>query len=110
LSGGDPQFLAELIETFLEDAPKLLRQLRAAEGAGDADTVRLVAHSLKANGAELGALALSELCKELEALGRSGRLDGASGLVDQIEVAYRHVEAELRAALRVSLEQARGQP
>jgi CheY-like chemotaxis protein len=104
LSGGDQEFLAELIETFLEDAPKLLRRLRAAEDAADADTVRLVAHSLKSNGAELGALTLSELCKELETLGRSGRLDGAAALVDEVETAYQHVEAELRAALT----QARG--
>jgi CheY-like chemotaxis protein len=96
---GDPQFLAELIETFLEDAPQLLRQLRNALVAGDASTVRLVAHGLKSNGAEFGALAFSNLCKELEMLGRAGQLDGAAALLDRIEVAYQHVEAELRAAL-----------
>jgi DNA-binding response OmpR family regulator len=99
LGGGDPRFLAELIETFLEDAPKLLRQLRAALDAGDADTVRLVAHGLKSNGAEFGALALSERCKELELRGRSGQLDGAAALLDEIDLAYQHVESELRAAL-----------
>ncbi len=99
LGGGDPQFLAELIETFLEDAPGLLRQLRAAEDAGDADTVRLLAHGLKSNGAEFGALALSERCKELEMLGRSGQLGGAAALLDQVELAYRLLEAELQAAL-----------
>jgi signal transduction histidine kinase/DNA-binding response OmpR family regulator/HPt (histidine-containing phosphotransfer) domain-containing protein len=102
LSGGDSQFLAELIETFLEDAPKLLRQLRDAVGTGDASTVRLVAHGLKSNGAEFGALAFSELCKDLEARGRAGQLDGAAALLAQIEAAYDHVEAELQAALEQS--------
>jgi signal transduction histidine kinase/DNA-binding response OmpR family regulator len=99
LGGDDPRFLAELIETFLEDAPRLLRQLRTALDAGDADTVRLVAHGLKSNGAEFGALALSERCRELELRGRSGQLDGAAALLDEIDLAYQHVESELRAAL-----------
>jgi CheY-like chemotaxis protein/HPt (histidine-containing phosphotransfer) domain-containing protein len=102
LSGGDSQFLAELIETFLDDAPKLLRQLRDAVGAADAATVRLVAHGLKSNGAEFGALVFSELCRDLEARGRAGQLDGAAALLAQIEAAYDHVEAELRAALEQS--------
>ena len=99
LGGGDPQFLAELIETFLEDAPRLLSQLRTAVDAGDAGTVRLEAHGLKSNGAEFGALALAEGCSSLEALGRDGRLAGATALLDQVDLAYGHVAAELRAAL-----------
>jgi HPt (histidine-containing phosphotransfer) domain-containing protein len=99
VSGGDPQFLAELIETFLEDAPQLLRRLRDATDAGDAGTVRLLAHGLKSNGAEFGALVFAERCKDLETLARSGQLAGAPTLVSQIEGAFQHVVAELRAAL-----------
>ena len=57
--------------------------------AGDASTVRLVAHGLKSNGAEFGALALSERLQALEALGRAGRLDGAARAAGQIDLAYR---------------------
>ena len=41
----------------------------------------------------------SERCKELELRGRSGQLDGAAALLDEIDLAYQHVESELRAAL-----------
>jgi signal transduction histidine kinase/DNA-binding response OmpR family regulator/HPt (histidine-containing phosphotransfer) domain-containing protein len=99
MGGSDPQFLAELVGTFLEDAPQLLSQLRAAVAAADAATVRLVAHGLKSNGAEFGALAFSELCKELEAMGRVGQLDGAEALLARVETSFGPVAAALRALL-----------
>ncbi len=97
MGGGDPQFLSELIGTFLEDAPRLLGQLREAVQAGDAATVRLVAHGLKSNGAEFGATTFSDLCKELELLGKSGQLDGAETLLAQIESTYTKVAEALTA-------------
>ena len=102
LATGDPQFIAELIETFLEDAPRLLRQLREAIGSGDAATVRLVAHGLKSNGAEFGATGFSDVCRDLEALGKSGRLDGAAPLLERIEASYASVARELGAVLAES--------
>jgi CheY-like chemotaxis protein/HPt (histidine-containing phosphotransfer) domain-containing protein len=95
MGDGNPEFLSELIGTFLEDAPRLLGQLRQAVGAGDAATVRLVAHGLKSNGAEFGATAFSDLCKELETKGRASDLDGAEALLSRIEATY----AELSEAL-----------
>jgi CheY-like chemotaxis protein/HPt (histidine-containing phosphotransfer) domain-containing protein len=97
MGGSDQQFFAELIGTFLDDAPQLLRQLRQALAAGDAQTVRLVAHGLKSNGAEFGAMAFSDLCKDLELMAKSGQLDGAAALLDRIEASYESVAAALRA-------------
>ncbi len=68
-TGGDPAFLAELIDTFLEDAPPLLNNLQQALGKEDAAGVRLAAHSLKSNGADFGATTFSALCQQLELLG-----------------------------------------
>ena len=39
--------------------------------------MRRIAHSLKSNGADLGATAFTEQCKELEELGKTGALDEA---------------------------------
>ncbi len=39
----------------------------------------------------------SDLCKELEAIGVSGRLDGAAELVVQAEAEYERVKAALEA-------------
>jgi CheY-like chemotaxis protein len=79
LAGGDGAFLAELIDTFLADAPQLLAQMGQAVEAGDAATLRRAAHSLKSNSAEFGAGTLADLCRELEAIGRAGEEAGGGG-------------------------------
>jgi signal transduction histidine kinase/DNA-binding response OmpR family regulator len=95
--GGDTEVLAELVNTFLEDAPVLLGDLRRAVEMGDAGTVRLKAHSLKSNGADFGALGFSEMCRQMEMMGKSGQLEGAQALLRQLEAEYRQVEAALVA-------------
>jgi CheY-like chemotaxis protein/HPt (histidine-containing phosphotransfer) domain-containing protein len=93
--GGDETFLAEMIDTFFEDAPRLLADLRRAVEQGDGAKARLAAHSLKSNGADFGAKRFAALCQEMETLGKSGALGGATELLSQIEAAY----AEMRLAL-----------
>jgi signal transduction histidine kinase/DNA-binding response OmpR family regulator/HPt (histidine-containing phosphotransfer) domain-containing protein len=92
--------LEKLIISFLEDAPLLLSDLKQTIAAGDSAGIRRLAHSLKSNGADFGAPVFSDLCKELEILGKSGQLDGAAGRFDQIEAEYKKVETALRAILR----------
>jgi signal transduction histidine kinase/DNA-binding response OmpR family regulator/HPt (histidine-containing phosphotransfer) domain-containing protein/PAS domain-containing protein len=98
--GGEFVYLAELIDSFLEDAPQLLAELNQFVEAGDAAGVRRVAHSLKSNGADFGATTFSDLCKELEMLGKSGALEGAAGLAARIGAEYDRVEAALTALRR----------
>ena len=97
--GGD-DFLGELIDTFLDDAPVSLAALRRSLEDGDVDELRRAAHTLKSNGATFGAREFSELCRRLEQQARTGELDGAAGLVDSIEEEYatfRQVLTELRS-------------
>jgi CheY-like chemotaxis protein len=96
--GEDPTVLAELIDAFLADAPRLLADLRRSLNRGDAAGVRLAAHSLKSNGAAFGAQAFANLCKELEALGKIGALDGADHLLTQAEAEYERVKTALMDA------------
>jgi CheY-like chemotaxis protein/HPt (histidine-containing phosphotransfer) domain-containing protein len=95
LGGGD--FLAELIDEFLMDAPKLLTTLRGALEGNDADELRRAAHTLKSNGATFGAGAFSERCRELEERARNGELPGASELIDGIEREYGQLQEALGA-------------
>jgi PAS domain S-box-containing protein len=92
--GGD-EFVAEVIDTFLADAPALLEALRLSLEREDADELRRVAHTLKSNGATLGAERFSEVCRELEQHAKESRLDGAGELVGRIEQEY----GSLREAL-----------
>jgi signal transduction histidine kinase/DNA-binding response OmpR family regulator/HPt (histidine-containing phosphotransfer) domain-containing protein len=102
MAGGDPAFVTELIETFLEDAPKLLEDMARSLEVGDAAGLRLAAHSLKSNGAEFGASVFSEICKQLEVIGKSGDLGGAGALVTQASAEFGRVRIALEAIREAS--------
>jgi signal transduction histidine kinase/CheY-like chemotaxis protein/HPt (histidine-containing phosphotransfer) domain-containing protein len=93
--GGKFDYLVELIDSFLEDAPQLLAELNQYIEGGDAAGVRRMAHSLKSNGADFGATAFSNLCKELEMMAKSGAIDGAAELAAKIVAEYAKVEMAL---------------
>jgi PAS domain S-box-containing protein len=82
---GGEDFLLEVVDTFLADLPTLLATLLSALETGDTAEVRHVAHTLKSNGATLGATDFAELCRELEHQAKNGRLEEAPGLVARIE-------------------------
>ncbi len=94
--GGD-DFLAEVIDTFLADVPTLLATLQRALDEGDAGEVRRAAHTLKSNGATLGATEFAELCRGLEQQAKDGRLEDAPGFVARIENERRSLERALEA-------------
>jgi HPt (histidine-containing phosphotransfer) domain-containing protein len=82
-------FVRELIDTFLDEAPAQLAALRTAVEQSDSDQARLAAHTLKSNGANFGAVAFTEACRELEAASTRGELGGEAGaLVDQAELEW----------------------
>jgi two-component system, sensor histidine kinase and response regulator len=97
-TGGDPAFLAELIDTYFEDTGTLLPAMRKAVVAGSADQLRRAAHSLKSNSASFGAHELTVLCRELEEQGRAGSLGGAAERLAQVEAEYDRVRRALEAA------------
>ena len=96
--GGDREFLAELIETYLDDSPRLLEAMHVALGTGNADEFRRAAHSLKSNSASLGAMPLSRQARGLEEMGKAGTLEGAAAPLAEAEAEYARVKAALQAA------------
>jgi CheY-like chemotaxis protein/HPt (histidine-containing phosphotransfer) domain-containing protein len=94
--GGD-DFLGEVIDAFLADAPGLLATLRRSLDDGNREELRRVAHTLKSNGSTLGAEGFAELCRTLEQSAKTGELDGASELVERIDAEYRPLEEALSA-------------
>ena len=96
--GGD-DFLGEVIDAFLADAPGLLATLRRSLDTGSTEELRRAAHTLKSNGATLGAEGFAELCRTLEQRAKAGELDDAAELVHRIETEYQPLEEAL-AALR----------
>jgi HPt (histidine-containing phosphotransfer) domain-containing protein len=94
--GGD-EFLGEVIDAFRADAPELVATLRSSLDSGNSGELRRAAHTLKSNGATLGAEQFAELCRALEHRAKEGELDGASELVDRIEQEYQALEEALSA-------------
>lgn len=97
--GGDREFLAELVETYLADSPSLFADLRAAITAEDAAGARRAAHTLKSTSASFGAEDLAARCREIEASAAAGNLVGLEEQVELAATAYTQVEVALRAAV-----------
>lgn len=86
----------ELIATFLKSVPPRLGVMRTAAAEGDAAALVREAHGLKGSSANLGAMVLSGLCKELEHSGRNGILDGTAQRVEVIAAEYARVRGVLQ--------------
>jgi histidine phosphotransfer protein HptB len=98
-TAGD-DFVRELVDTFLVEAPAMLDDLRAAYAAGNADTFRRAAHSLKSNANTFGALTLARFAKHLE-LGGIGPVSEANGApLEALEFEYARVAKALAELAR----------
>ena len=92
-----PEFAAELVDTFLEEAPLMLAELRRARAASNADTFRRAAHSLKSNSQTFGAMALGALARDLELTGFAAAPEHDTAAFDALDAAYAQVAVALKA-------------
>lgn len=60
----DSDFVVELIDLFLDDAPKRVAVMRASRG--QRQTIVRAAHSLRGSSGNLGALKLAAVCESIE--------------------------------------------
>lgn len=89
-------FVVELVDAFLADAPPLLAAMRLAQAAGDAVAFRRAAHSLKSNGLTFGAFAFSAQARELEETGLVALGDQVMPKLQQLESTYAAVASALQ--------------
>jgi HPt (histidine-containing phosphotransfer) domain-containing protein len=87
-------FVAELVDTFLEEAPRMLDELRSAAAAGKSEAFRRAAHSLKSNANTFGAQGLAGLARDLELNGAPQ--GGADQALATLEAEYARVAARLK--------------
>jgi signal transduction histidine kinase/CheY-like chemotaxis protein/HPt (histidine-containing phosphotransfer) domain-containing protein len=93
--GDDQAVVRQLLADYRASAQRSATELRAACDADDIRQVGIVVHKLKAASRSIGALALGDLCAELENACRSGTREAVSQGVAQIEGAMRSVDAEI---------------
>lgn len=86
-----------LLETFLSESTRQYDAIDSAMQAGDADGLRLAAHSLKGSCGNVGAHVLQQTCAEIESLARAGTLDPAAQLVVSAQGQLDAVHGEIGA-------------
>ena len=94
MSGDD--FINELIDTFLEDAPKMIAEIKSAYATNNVEAFRRAAHSMKSNANTFGASQLAALAKDLEMLGKENKLTETGDKLNLLEEAYESVRDELK--------------
>jgi CheY-like chemotaxis protein/HPt (histidine-containing phosphotransfer) domain-containing protein len=87
--------LRELIDLFLEAAPKRIQQLRQA--ASSPADLAFHAHALKSMGLNMGARKMVDLAKRLEEMGHNGSGSDPAALVGELENAFVLTRAQLEA-------------
>jgi HPt (histidine-containing phosphotransfer) domain-containing protein len=98
ITGDDIAFVDELIDTYLEDAVVQLAAMDDAAATGDAAALVRPAHSLKSNSDNVGAVALTVLCRALETDARGGEAADAAERVAAIRREFEAVRAGLLEA------------
>jgi CheY-like chemotaxis protein len=92
---GKPDLVEKVISLYLNDAQSLCHTIHEAVGKGDPQALSKAAHSLKSSSANVGAVKLAGLCKELEILGRGNTIGNAEVIVNQMDAEYKRVIASL---------------
>lgn len=97
LVGDDPAVIEEFLQEFHGSAEKALAEMKSAHDVNDIAKVGAVAHRLKSSSRAVGALALGELCAELEEVVRADESKAVTTLVSCIEAEVGNVVAYLES-------------
>ncbi|MEN9355358.1 MAG: hypothetical protein RL318_2683 [Fibrobacterota bacterium] len=82
---GDEELLNEIIDIFLEDAPRLFLALKQSRVDRDQKSTERQAHSLKGASANVGAVMLQEISSRAESAVRDGDWTVLEGLLPEME-------------------------
>ena len=93
MSGAD--FINELIDAFLDDAPNIIQNMQTALATKDIESFRRNAHSMKSNANTFGATELARLAKELELMAKENNLDIGNKL-EVLKEAFDKMAEELK--------------
>ena len=94
--GGSGDLVERVVLAYLENSVRLIADLQSAVASSDADSVRTNAHALKSSSANVGALNLANLCKQMEDKGREENLSDTDILQRRIQQEYERAVAALQ--------------
>jgi HPt (histidine-containing phosphotransfer) domain-containing protein len=82
--GGDKQLFIEMFGILLDDAPRLMGELRSAVAAKNAADVRARAHAVRGLLAGCGGVRAARVAQLLEDAGNSSNLSRSEPLLDEL--------------------------
>ena len=94
---GQPDLVARIVVLYIETSRQLIEKLRVALNTNDEHGVREAAHALKSSSANIGALAVFESAKKIEALARASQLASVAPLAPQFFLDFERTIAALIA-------------
>ena len=95
LVGDDPAVIREFLHDFRTSATQIAMELRDACEHGQAVQAGALAHKLKSSARAVGALALGEICAEMEQAGKAGQVQALTALLSRFEAEMAVVNAYL---------------
>jgi HPt (histidine-containing phosphotransfer) domain-containing protein len=90
-----PGLLGRVLIVWLQESCELMQSIRSAIRDADCDALFMATHSFKNSCANVGAMRLSALMRELENMAREKRCAEAMGHLNDLESAYGRAHAEL---------------
>ena len=103
LVGENPGMHRRLLEKFLVNGRQQVSSIEAATQGGAVHKAADVAHSLKSAARSVGALALGDLCQQIETSGRGGDAANCNALVTALAPALAQAQTRIHEHLELSL-------
>ena len=95
-TGGDPEFVVEIIEDFLADVAIRLEELSTALYAKDSAAAKRAAHTIKGSSRSFGASRLANLAAELEQLSLQSAFESVTEQLPDLRAELDRVGEALR--------------
>ena len=102
LTGGEIDWLKDLMDTYLQDTRTRLDELAGLVAAGSADRIQRSAHGIKGSSSNIGATQMADLCAGMEHHARVGDRAGTVAQLAELEAEFARIRADLPAALSPS--------
>ena len=96
---GQNDLISRVIQIYLQDSPTHIQTITQGLLNNDAEAILRATHSMKSISAHVGAMSLSELCKDLERLTKTGITNESENLSIKIQQEYQRVVEALNKIL-----------
>jgi HPt (histidine-containing phosphotransfer) domain-containing protein len=102
LGDDDDEFLSEIVEVYLTDAPGRIAEMRRTLSEGNQENLIRAAHSLKGSSANVGAIRVRAAAEKIEHAARHGELAGLGTSIDGVEPLLQEARDALTALVAQS--------